>query len=59
MLLEISVQERDELVGLLENSITETKANVRRTHNPEWKDGFHAEEVLLIDLLNRVKTLYD
>ena len=57
MVLDLTSAERDELVGLIEEAVTNVKSNVRRTHSPEWKEGFHREEELLVSLLDRLKRL--
>ena len=56
MVLEITVQERDELVHIIEECLTNTKCEVRRTRNPDWKEHLHEEEDLLNSLLTRLRT---
>jgi len=52
---ELSAEEREEIVKLLENALAETKIEFRRTRNPEWRDKLREEEEMYCALLDRLK----
>ena len=57
MLLELSPKERDEMVRIVESTLANTREEVRRTRNPEWREWLHEEENILQSVLERLKLL--
>lgn len=53
--IELSSEERDEILKLLENDLADTKIELRRTRNPEWREKLQQEEDMLISLVERLK----
>lgn len=47
MLIEITAEERDELIRLVDNYFQETRVEVRHTQNREYRDQLHREETIL------------
>ncbi len=57
MTLEITEEEREELVRLLEHCMSETRVEHRHTRNPEWRQRLREEEDLLEGLLSRLRAM--
>lgn len=57
MNLELSAEERDELVRIVENYLSDTRVEVRRTRTAEYRDQLHEEQDLLTGLLEKLKGL--
>ena len=57
MKLELTAEERDELVQIIEHTLGETRVEVRRTRNPDWHDQLQIEEETLRSLLERLRRL--
>jgi len=55
MELVISDSERDMLLRLLQGALGDVRSGVRRTHSPEWHDGLKQEEVVLKELIEKLK----
>jgi hypothetical protein len=55
MELDISPEERDLLVRLVERALSDTRVEVRRTTPPEFHDRLEAEERELASLLVRLR----
>ena len=53
--LQLSGEERDELVRLIENALSDTKIELRRTRKPDWRDELQQQEDVLASLLGRLK----
>ncbi|MCX5771424.1 MAG: hypothetical protein NTZ09_14310 [Candidatus Hydrogenedentes bacterium] len=53
--LQLSEEEREELLKLIETSFSDTKIEVRRTRNPEWREKLQQREELLASLVSRLK----
>lgn len=53
--IELNHQEWDELTKLVENALSETKVELRRTRNPEWREKLQEEENILDSLLGRLR----
>jgi hypothetical protein len=52
--LTLSVEERDFLVGLLQNSLKNTRIEEHRTRTPSYREHVVHEEQLLIRLLQKL-----
>jgi hypothetical protein len=57
MQLEISSNERNALVGVVEQALSDKRVEVRRTSTPAYHDHLLAEEKLLTGLLAKLKEL--
>lgn len=57
MQLDISSEERDLLIRLVESALSDTRVEVRRTTTPEFHDRLEAEERELAGLLARLRAL--
>jgi len=57
MQLEISSEERELLIRLVERALADTRVEVRRTSTPEFHDRLEAEERELAGLLGRLRGL--
>jgi hypothetical protein len=57
MQLEITADERELLIQLLDRALSDTRVEVRRTATPEFHDKLQHEERRLGDLLDRVRRL--
>jgi len=55
MPIELSQEEKDLLVGLLEKEIEETRTEIRRTEGYDYKEGLKAREKRLRALLSRLR----
>jgi hypothetical protein len=55
ILVRLTHQERDYLVGVLDTQLSEKHAEVRRTDSSELHDQLRREETLLRRLLERLK----
>jgi hypothetical protein len=55
MSVELSREERDLLVELLEEEFDEIRAEIRRTENHDYKENLKVREKLIQDLLGRMK----
>jgi len=47
MIIELTSEERDELLRLVDNYFQETRVEVRHTQNREFRDQLHYEEAIL------------
>lgn len=56
MPVELSRDEKDLLVGLLEREFEEIRSEIHHTQNLEYKDGLKQREKLVQGLLTRLKT---
>lgn len=54
MRLEITPEERDELLSLVDNYFKETRVEVRHTQNREFREGLHREEEILRGLRDKL-----
>lgn len=59
MKLDITLQERDELLRLVDNYFLETRVEVRHTQNRDYREQLHQEEDLLRMLQEKLKKLTD
>jgi hypothetical protein len=57
MQLDISSDDRDILIRLVERALSDTRVEVRRTTTPEFHDRLEAEERELAGLLVRLRGL--
>lgn len=57
MVLELNQGERDELLRLIEKELAETRSELRRTDNPEWRNSIDEEKDILNALYKRLKTM--
>lgn len=57
MQLEISPEERELLIRLIEGAVADTRVEVRRTSTPAFHDRLEAEERELAGLLARLRRL--
>ena len=57
MPLDLSAEERDLLVKVLERALAELRVEVRRTSTPAYHDDLQAEEGRLKELLDRIRAL--
>lgn len=57
MNLQITGEERDELLRILENYLADTKSEVRRTRTTEFRQRLEHEEDVLQTLLEKLKGL--
>ena len=55
MRVEISAEERELLIHLVERALSDTRVEVRRTKTPEFHDRLQAEERQLGALLARLR----
>jgi ribosome recycling factor len=55
MPVELSREEKDVLVGLLEREIEEIRTEIRHTRTHDYKDSLKEREKILHDLLGRLK----
>jgi len=55
MKLELSAEERDLLVRLLEREVGDLRVEVRRTGRPALRDELKREEALIRDLAERLQ----
>ena len=55
MQVEISAEDRELLVRLVEHSLSDTRVEVRRTTTPDFRDRLQAEERHLATLLDRLR----
>jgi len=53
--LQLSAEERDEPLRLIESAFSDTKIEFRRTRNPEWRDKLQQQEDILASLLDRLR----
>lgn len=53
--LELSEEEREELLRVLETELSDTRIEYRRTRNPDWRDRLEQHENRLSSLLERLK----
>jgi len=53
--LQLSAEERDELLRLIGSAFSDTKIEFRRTRNPEWRDKLQQQEDMLASLVDRLK----
>lgn len=56
MPVELSSEERELLVGLLERELGEIRTEIRHTQSHDYKDSLKQREKRLQDLLGRLKT---
>lgn len=56
MPVELSSEERELLVGLLERELGEIRTEIRHTRSHDYKDSLKQREKRLQDLLGRLKT---
>jgi hypothetical protein len=56
MHVEISAEERELLIRLVERALSDTRVEVRRTKTPEFHDRLQVEEQQLSALLVRLRT---
>ena len=54
MQMELTEEERLELLKLTEGSLAETRVEIRHTKNRDWKDELHKEEDMLRGLLEKL-----
>ena len=54
MEFEIDAQERELLLRLVEQALSDTRVEIRRTSTPEFHDRLQAEERVLASLLRRL-----
>lgn len=54
MQIELTGEERDELVRILKNYLGDTKVEVRRARTSSFRDQLHEEEELLKGLLDKL-----
>ena len=59
MKIEISIEERDELVKLVENYFEETRVEVRHTQNREFRSQLQHEEATLRGLKDKLVQITD
>jgi hypothetical protein len=57
MHLQISAEERDVLVTIVERALSETRVEVRRTTTPDFHDRLQVEEQQIRALLDRLRSL--
>jgi hypothetical protein len=57
MQIEISAEERELLVQILERNLSETRVEVRHTDDRSFRDRLHGEEARLRELLGRLRAL--
>ena len=57
MKLELTPEERDELIGLVDEYFQATRVEVRHTQNREYRNQLHHEEDVLRGLLERLRSL--
>ena len=55
MNIQIDAEERDELVGLLERELGDTRVEFRRTKSQEWRQGLNNEEHVIERLIEKLK----
>lgn len=55
MPIELSREEKDLLVGLLEKEADEIRTEIRHTRGHDYKEGLKARETLVQALLGRLK----
>jgi hypothetical protein len=55
MFLELSDQERDKLVGILDKYSTDLRIEVRKTNNPEFKSRLRLEKIMVQQIRNRMR----
>ena len=55
MQLDISAEERELLVRLVERALEDTRVEVRRTATPDFHDRLQAEERMLESVLGRLR----
>jgi hypothetical protein len=53
--LQLSDEERTELLNLVENSLKETRVEVHRTHTPDYRASVMHEEDVLRGLLGKLR----
>jgi hypothetical protein len=56
MQISLSVVEQQLVLRLLDQELGDVRSGVRRTHNPEWKDGLKKEETVLRELIGKLRT---
>jgi len=56
MRLDLSCEERDLLIRIVERALSDIRVEVRRTTTPEFHDRLQAEEMQLGGLLGRLRT---
>ena len=59
MLVELNSEERDELIGLVENYLSDTRVEVRRTHTTEFRHTLKHEQDVLERLLDKLRHVAD
>lgn len=57
MNLDLTAEERDELMRLVDNSLSETRVEVRRTRTPDFRDQLQREEELLRRLHDKLERM--
>lgn len=57
MQIEISSEERELLVQIVERSLSETRVEVRHTDDRSYRERLHGEEGRLRELLTRLRGL--
>ncbi|MCE5228660.1 hypothetical protein LLG95_03580 [bacterium] len=57
MILELNPEEAENLLRLVEAALADTRVEVRRTDNPEWKDELSRHEKDLAALRDRLQLL--
>jgi hypothetical protein len=57
MNLELTIEERDELLNILENFLGDTRVEVRRTSTPGFRERLVHEEDVLKGLLDKLRAL--
>lgn len=55
MKIDITSEERDEMIRLLDNYLSETWVESRRTKNREYRTQLHHEEEVLRSLLGKMR----
>jgi hypothetical protein len=57
MQLDLSAEDRDLLVGLVERTLAETRVEARHTDDRSFRDRLHREQESLRQLLDRLRQL--
>ena len=55
--LKLTDSERAELIRVLDDYLSETHLEARRTDNPEYRTGLHKEEAVLRSILEKLQRL--
>jgi len=56
MAVELSGEEKELLIGLLENEFEEIRSEIHHTRNLDYKNGLKQREKLIQNLLGRLQT---